>query len=134
MSEQQRKRFIKRTARRPAKPGVPLRLQRAVPEEDLDSLVAQFTEADLVRLAAIKVLMTEYRNTEQKAESAESYKLPAFSEFQADCNATRRTIRRMLKDLFGVDIYGQAIRQEDSEEGEGQDQKLAPPNSEEEVQ
>lgn len=123
----------KRTARKASVPGVPPRLQRSVESGDLESLVAQYLNADLFRMAAIRMLISDYRSTEQRAESLENFNLPAYAEHQADCNATKRTIRKMLRDLFGVDIYGHTLRQtKESEEGEeGQDRSAASPDSEE---
>lgn len=97
-----------------ATPDVPARLQRGADEELKQEICTQFRNSDVYRAAAIRILITDLRSMEQDRESEANYSLPAFAEFQADRNGAIRTLRRVLKEVFGVDdTYGRPSQTRD---------------------
>lgn len=119
MSEQ-KPRVRKNTARSSTAgiPDVPARLQRGASndEELRQTICTEFRNSEIFRAAAVRALLNDLRSLEQDREAESNYSLPAFSEHQADCNGSIRVLRRVLKDVFGVDTYGRASEARDEAE------------------
>lgn len=95
---------IKATARRKNKPAanVPMALQRA--DEDNSALAASYAAAEVYREHAVKLLLNELRTLQRKRNSEAGYDSPVWSHLQADCNGSIRTLSKVLRDVFGVEI------------------------------
>lgn len=99
-------------------PDVPARLQRGTSNDEglRQEICKEFRNSEVFRAAAVRILLTDLRSLEQDRESEANYQLPAFSEFQADRNGSIRAVRRVLKDVFGVDTYGRTFEARDETE------------------
>lgn len=79
-------------------------LLRALKEDEKESITAQFAHSELFRKRAIQILMDRYVATMKKQKQPD-YSQPAWSEFQADCNARMRTLEEVMKDVFNHEVF-----------------------------
>ena len=69
---------------------------RTKPEEK-EELKKMLQSARLILETLTEMLEDDIRGVDKEQGNKENYTLPAYSEFQADCNATKRTYRKVIK-------------------------------------
>lgn len=77
-------------------------LLHAHDKESRELAKSAYTSAYDFRELAVKYLQAKKHRVEVEQRSKKSYELPAWAEFQADSNATIRTIEEMLREVFGI--------------------------------
>ena len=76
----------------------------AVPEEERESFVQQFTSLRFVREHLVAYLTEELEREIKASEDADNYSLPSWSEKQADSIGYRRAYRKIIKTLGGEEL------------------------------
>lgn len=72
--------------------------------DKLQALEASNSSAYEFKMRAITLLLAKRDIIHAKQRSQDAYQLPAYSEFQADCNSTIRTIDETLKEVFNYKV------------------------------
>ena len=74
--------------------------------EQKAAIESAYRESQLYREVCVQWLLNKLRSEEHRRNAETNYSLPAWGQHQADCNGSIRTIEEVLKNLFGVKIYG----------------------------
>lgn len=69
---------------------------RKKPEEK-EELKKMLQTAKPILETLAEMLEDDLKGIDKEQSNKENYTLPAYSEFQADCNATKRTYRKVIK-------------------------------------
>ena len=77
-------------------------LRHATTAEAKKTIIASYAGAEVFRERAVAILQNKWKAIHTRQTATEAYNLPAYSEFQADCNASLRTIEEVLNELFNV--------------------------------
>jgi hypothetical protein len=79
-----------------------LMLRQETSPEAKESMTAIFANAEPFRDKAVEMLKAKKRAIEVRQRKQKNYELPAWSEMQADCNGSIRTIEEILREVFNI--------------------------------
>ena len=77
-------------------------MRHEVGKDAKESMAAAFTNSEVFREKAVAILQAKWRTIHAKQVATTSYTMAAWPEFQADSNASLRTIEEILKEVFNV--------------------------------
>lgn len=79
-------------------------LLRTLSPTERDSLIAQYSHADLYRLRAVQLLTARYRDALKGIQTL-TFTTPAYSEAMASLSARMRAYDEVLRDVFNHDVF-----------------------------